>query len=214
MDGQKEQVLTRSVRRHLHKIHESREMAALERHMMEIVDRMEMWLRMRDGVDVPLHEMYSRQEQLMLLKYRTWMLRYNLSIQEILDLTVPVLRQMARIRHIKTKKYRGMGLTVKTLIGDGAERILREEIDRTYPDGEHITIWRELERDRQLAREHEEKIGGLPEVAEKGLRLADCATPEAFVQRYERRLKRMRQEEMAAVDAKRRKRKYRWSPWN
>lgn len=175
-----------------------------------MVSTMSMWVRMRDGKDVPLH--LSKADQLRLLKYRTWMFRYYLPVQEILDLTIPILRQQIRRKYVKRKYVRGLGVSVAALTGAGAERILQEQIRKTYPDSEHITIWRERERDRQLAVERAESLGGMPET-DRGLRLSDCATPEIFMARYERRLQRLRLEAAEADNPQRRKRQYRFNPW-
>jgi hypothetical protein len=188
-----------------------REESAVWKHAAEIQSMIELWLRVRDGQDVPLR--YSREDQVRLLKYRTWMFRYLLSVQEILDMTIPVLRGIAWRRQVKKKRRRGLGISVTTLTGIGTERILKEQLQKAYPDAEHVSVWRERERDRQMAVERREKLGGMPEAMEKRLKIIDYETPEAFVQHYERRLQRARQDEMEAVNPKRRKRYYRWNPF-
>ena len=185
---------------------------AVWRYAADIQEIIRQWLQLRDGRKDPVLR-YKPADLVRLVRLRTWMMRHRLTIFEILDLLVLELRaRFSRINR-KTKMTGGLRISINTLTSHGAERVLKEMIAKTYPDNEHINIWRERERDRQMAAEMAEEMGNMVEAPEKKLKLVDFDSPVDFVKRYEKRLERQRRVEMAASDPSRKKRAYRWNPF-
>ena len=184
------------------------EVTELWRRSNEIQSAIERWIQDNDQKHVPVR--YKRADQIKLLKFRTWQLRYLLSVPEILNLVVPVLRGQMLGRG---KGY-GLGIGVRTLVGRGAERILQEEIVKFYPANEHIAMWRDNERERQIASERNEDLDGMESVSSKVPTLMDCDTVDQFISRYKKKILHSRQvHEVEVTKSSRRRKAYRSNPW-
>lgn len=120
-----------------------------------IMTEVENWLLSRERKQLRLN--FRVLDQARLLKLRVWEQRYCVGIPEILDLIMPILRaQVKRIR-----KSGGLGITVAAMTGDGAEKILVQELKKKYPDGENVTVLRERMREQQLQAEEEADNDGM-----------------------------------------------------
>jgi len=184
------------------------ELLALDNAIFHVLGEIEHWLELRDGISFTCR--YKRVDQLKLLQLYGWELKYKLPIVEILDMIVPVLRALIRSK----KKYRGLGLMVRSLVGDGAENILKKEIAKLYPHGEHIQIWKSRERDLHLEREVKDDLEGVEQkdAAFKGI--LGYESVQIYLARYKRRVDIARKRELKASLSNRRKRKaYRWNCW-
>jgi hypothetical protein len=173
----------------------------------EIAAALERWVERKEKRSVRL--CFKKSDQLSLLKLRTWSFRYHLSIVDILDMILPVLRGQVKVK----KKTYGLGVAVRSLVGPGAERVLVEEIKRRYPNGEHIAMWREQERERQLEAERLLESDGLvPREYTENLVTADST--EKFVTEYTRRTLAKRADNRSnRANRSRRRKKYRGNPW-
>lgn len=176
----------------------------------EITAVLEHWCQTHDGSQSPIR--FTSENQLRLLRLRTWSLRYYLPVYQIVDILVPILRRQAKL----TKALRGgLGIAVTMLTGDGAERILAQELEERFPGKEHVGLWRERTREAQLSREELAETDGVAVRNTAGLvSVLDCETAEDFVRQYRLGIARKRDRyQTAALDRNRRKRPYRWSPW-
>lgn len=166
----------------------------------------EHWVEMRD--DKHLRLFLSRADKLRLLKLRTWCMRYKLSLSEVLDLIVPVLR--------KTGAYRpgpkSFGIRMSALTGDTSCRILEDRVLLLYPEGANVSVWRERERERQLQAERDEASDGVA-VREQHATLLACDSIESFVGCYSRQVTARRVSERDSTARWRKRRKYRGNPW-
>jgi hypothetical protein len=183
------------------------DLAKLEFYCAEVKSQIELWIERVDGHSVELR--YKPDDIARLFKLRVWSVKYSVSIQECLDLIVPVFRAMIKSRHKST----GLGVAIKTLTSRGAERLLGEKLLERYPGNENVRVARELERDHQLGVEALEETEGLtarePEVKSR----LEMSAGE-YVKLYEKRILRYRgQVETAASEAWRRRKTYRGNPW-
>lgn len=147
-------------------------------------------------------------DQLRLLNLKTWSLRYYLPVREIVRLLLPILRGQLKPR----KVYWGLGVTATMLTGDGAERILLREINKLYPNAEHIAMWRQDEQERQLIVERDESLDGIALRFRRVLSVMASVSPERFVRKYKRQIRFARRANRDNEVAHSR-RNYRWSPW-
>lgn len=176
-------------------------------HTNRLLSVVEKWCKQEAQADIRLS--LTKANQLRLLKLNTWSLLYRLSVQEILSILIPILRKKA-----KSRKTRGLGISVAMLTSVGAERILEEEIEARYPGGEHIGVWRERQREIELLREEQEELDGITVRQVQLKTVLDYDTPEAWVKCYRAGLEDRRNKYQAAVSSsERRKKAYRWSPW-
>jgi hypothetical protein len=184
------------------------EVTELWRRSNEIQSAIEQWIQDHDGKHVPVR--YKRADQIKLLKFRTWQLRYKLSIPEILNLIVWVLRT----KMLGRGKGYGLGVSVRTLVGQGSERILQEEIAKFYPANEHIAMWRDQERERQIEAERNEDLDGMASTNGKVPTLMECDTVDKYIARYKKKILHSRQvHEVEVTKTSRRRKAYRGNPW-
>lgn len=171
----------------------------------EMVAEIGLWLAVHDGKEPFLR--FTREDQVRLLRLKTWQLRYYLSIQEILSFVVPVLRSTVKR---KSKRW-ALGITVRSLTGEAAERILQEQLKKTYPGGEHIQVWKDREQENQI--EVEQMLEGDLVSSGKTIDVLHAESLEDYVSRYRARIQHLRQERSAQM-RKHRKKPYRWNPFN
>src|SRR5678809_225253 len=100
----------------------------------QIIGELDEWVLRTDGKEVRLR--FKKIDQVRLLKLRVWSFRYQMEISDILDLIMPILRAQM---HYKKKRY-GLGVSIRSLTGKGAERILTQELKRHDPEGDHIQV--------------------------------------------------------------------------
>lgn len=185
-------------------------MSALWRASGEITQEIEHWLRLRDSVTLRLH--FKASDQVALLRLRVWSTRYYLSVFEILDMVMPVLRHVSRRPR---KQLKGLGVNVRTLTGQAAERILTQELPKIYPNGENRVAWKTKQQEMQLAAEAVHDADGLvSRQAPSCSSLLTAGSVQAFVSSYRLQVVGKRVAYREAVDQKwRRRRRYRGNPW-
>jgi hypothetical protein len=180
--------------------------AILAREANQIIRQLELWLETRESKSIRLQ--FKPIDQARLLRLRTWEYRYKLSIGEILDYILIILRKQMP----KGKTFYGLGVPVPTLTGSAARRILEDQIEENFPDGTLETIWRERERQDQLKREQEEELAGLGTQPTK--LLLDFESSQEFVQDYVIRTEREKMEyERSRREKWRQRKSYRDNPW-
>jgi hypothetical protein len=182
-------------------------LAEAESLIMRVLSAIEHWLETRDGKSFPLR--YKRSDQIRLLRLYGWELKYMISIEDILDIIVPALRAHIHSR----KKARGIGIMVRSLVGDASERVLKYAIAKRYPQNEHIQVWKSRERELQLYRERREELDGMEPKQEIVKGLLDYASLDIYISRYKDKIAIIRKREVLDSIRKRRKKPYRWNPW-
>lgn len=187
------------------------EVAAVWRRANEVAAIIEQWVRVRDKKSIRLS--FKKEDQVRLLRLCTWEFRYKLPIGDILDFVMPVLRsRVRRVRAVKKASW-GLGVSVRSLVGPGAKRILEEQIEQLFPGGEHIRIWRDQERSRQLAVEQAEETDGVAvRQAPMPFTVLDSPTVEEFIAGYRARIARARGS-MLSYSKTRARKPYRGNPW-
>ncbi len=184
------------------------EVAELWRRANDIVAILEKWIEENDHKSLRLT--ITRENQMRLLKLRTWTFRYYLSIPEILDLIMPVLR--GRVK--RTKPGYGLGIAVRSLVGKGAEGILQVEIARRFKSNEHIQVWKEEQRELQLELEFLEQTEGVAVRQDKLVTIQNADNADQFVAAYTKQIEARRKTAQSEGSNKERRRKrYRRSPW-
>ena len=167
----------------------------------------ERWLASRDQNRTALK--FNKVDQLKLTTLNVWAMRHRISVMEVLDILLPILRTQTRgLRHS------ALGVPVKVLTGSRAKAILEEHVRRRYPDKEHVQLWKETERDRQLEAERAEDMEGLTTKSQGIGGLLDYSSTKAYTDAFIASIRRGRNAYMSAAgDKSRRKRKYRGNPW-
>lgn len=191
------------------------EMAELRMLQMEMVQTVRRWLRERDGNDLPRLN-FKHVDQVRLIRLKTWEWRYKISVMEILDLIIPILRGTLR-PHLRGKVKGGgyaLGVKVTSVVGDGAEKILREQLRRLSSEEQRKAIWRQDEKQRQLDAEESDELEGVASKQKDNLSLLKVVNIKAYVTQYKRSITRQREQYDSAMSARWRKRKaYRNNPW-
>src|SRR5262245_6282939 len=99
----------------------------------QIADEVTLWVR--DSGCPSFKGKFTPENQLRLLRLRTWHFRYKLPVRVILSFIVPALRKHIRFYSKRnSNKVFGLGVTVPVLVGRGAENILREKIRKKFPN--------------------------------------------------------------------------------
>jgi hypothetical protein len=175
-----------------------------------VVAEIERWLKDKEGKTLFIR--FKPADLLRLTRLQVWSYRHRVSVYDILSLVLPYLRKT--IASHNTKRY-GLGVSIAALTGAGAEKILIEAINQTYPEREHIAEWRENERQRQLDVEASEERGGLGTTRVSGpLCVLDADSPKEFIKSYSKRVIANRQRSRVAYgDPKRRELRHRGNPW-
>jgi hypothetical protein len=173
-----------------------------------IMTDLEAWILRNDGKTKRIR--LGALDQVRLLRLGVWSERYAVTITEVLDTVMPVLR--GQVRGEQRERW-GLGISVRALTSRGTERILREEIEKKYPGGENWGYRRGQLRDRQLEREQAEDAEGVV-VRESGVKtVLECDTTGEFVAQYEQGVRRKQTEfRRASREAWRSERSYRATP--
>ncbi len=168
----------------------------------------ESWLQSYDKKRVPLR--FKPIDQARLLKLRVWSVKYEVSVKEILTIIVPILRNLTP----KQRRGYGVGVSMNMLTGRKAEDILHDVLRIKYPDGENRIMWREVERDRQIAREQLEDQELTPKAKSEYTSPLQAGSIELFAQAYKDKIESRRREYSVQYNQSWRKRKpYRGNPW-
>ena len=89
------------------------------------------------------------QDQLRLVKLKVWSERYSLPVTYILlKLLEYHWSRLPKPQRDKAKASKGLGIRIATLIGSVSERHLKDCIFQDFPDGDHLVVFKEAERDR------------------------------------------------------------------
>ena len=177
---------------------------SLSSHVNAVTIELEHWLE-RNGRS----SHYLRLKPLdgvRLLRLRVWATRHYLTVSQVLDMIMPVIR--SRTGRVKSA---GIGTTIGNLTGQAAYRILREEIAKRYPDEEHVELWREEEQNKHIAIEREAETGGLP-VRHKSHSPLDYESIAEYVAQYKKSIATSNTLRTSLSSEQRRK-PYRWNPW-
>ena len=175
----------------------------------QIANVIERWISTRDKKQVRLN--FKPIDQARLLKLELWSRRYSVDIEEILDLIMPILR--AQVKR-KPRRQGGLGVTPATLTGDAAERILSQELHKKYPDGEHRAVYRERQREQQLANEKNDDLEGLPAREPKLKGPLESSSVDEYVARYtDKVMEKRKQMQVEMGNPKRTCKRYRGNPW-
>src|SRR5215471_11077382 len=163
------------------------------------------WLQNQEEKQVRLF--FKQQDLARLLKLAVWREMYCIEIPEMLDFIMPILRaQVPRQRKPGT-----LGITVAAMTGDGAARILTQELKKRYPDNEHISAFKDRQRELQLQAEEARDSDGLV-TREKLLTLGNDVAE--YARRYSEQVLKKRNAVQAELGNPQRKRKaYRGNCW-
>lgn len=175
----------------------------------QITGEIEHWILTHDKKRVRLR--FKPLDMARLSKFKVWEYRYKLSTEEILDLILTPLRNQMTYR----KKGYGLGVSVKTLVGNKALQILEDQIKRYYGDGQIRTIWREREREKQLLAEAQDNQDGvITRKSSAPPSLLEAESINGFIQAYEKSVTSQREQlRQASTQSWRKRKHYRGSPW-
>jgi hypothetical protein len=149
---------------------------------------------------------------LRLLRIKVWSERYQLPLDECVDILITAFNEFQWGGRIHGKF--GMGISINTLTSANAERILAKEIEKRYPDKGNRTIWREMMCQSQLNVERLDETGGLMPHERGPKTLLEAGSVDEYVAGYRDRVTRRREEYDRAVNQPWRRRKaYRNNPW-
>lgn len=88
----------------------------------------------------------SESDRYRLYKLWIWSQRYYVSLEYILSVLVPYFNNGVEKR--TGKKSKGLGISIPVLTGDVAEEVLQKCISRDFPEGDHLSLYREEWKDK------------------------------------------------------------------
>jgi hypothetical protein len=148
------------------------------------------WLEERQGIYTDLH--CTQSDLLRLLRLEVWARRHRVSVQEVLEIVVPGVREAVRSKYPKMKFKTGLGVKISSLTGEYARNMLATQIERRYPEGEQYTLWRERERALQLRREEDDEMMGLQRREREVPTLLEFDSADEYVAAYTKNVLRKR----------------------
>ena len=174
-----------------------------------VMDEIERWVNARDKKNIRLR--LKAIDKIKVLRLRTWAARHEIELQEVLDIVIPLCRD--RVKG-KRQSY-GIGVSIRTLTGSGAYRMLTEELLKKYPNGENSSMYKSRLQEEQLQTEAEEEADGLTVRTEKYTKtIIDAPSVNEFIQSYRTAVTKERIRYQKHLRERWRKRKaYRNNPW-
>lgn len=149
----------------------------------------------------------NHDNSLRLLGLRMWMERYKVDLCYVLQSIVPY-----HLEHI-SKQHKNnphaLGFKVSTLVGKKSEHLLRENIERDYPQGENISTWFWDRQQEIIKLRTEDEF-----TAESTKKITDYKSVSKFITAYRKRVtgkQKTFQKEMNRATNTRRP--YRTNPW-
>lgn len=148
----------------------------------------------------------KQMDRLRLLRLQVWATRYYVPLSEVLSILVPIMRK-------ETKAKSGIGVSITHLVGPKAYQILKDNLNRMYPDKSQVTAWREREQEVCLAREAAVEDGEEPKRSTI-VTQREGEDPALFVKRYIKSTDRAREAYRKYQREEWRRRKpYRYNPF-
>lgn len=150
----------------------------------------------------------SKDDEKRLLTWAVWSERYAVTIGWILRCLIPYYQDRFQKRR-KIDHRKGLPCKIATLTGKFSEWLIKQQLQKEFPDGENRELQRQLKRE-QIVREREERETG-EEVMTRRKRLTDYEVISAYVDGYENRIRERRKQ----LERERQKpqKPYRGSPW-
>jgi hypothetical protein len=112
-----------------------------------------------------------------LLILRSWTIRYKVSLRYILNQLLPFWESFIQ-RRSKKMKSRGLNVQVSTLTGKKSEDILKQCIEKDYPNNLNISLWKTSEQERLYKAALEAELAGIK------VRQPNIKTLERYVTYY------------------------------
>lgn len=170
--------------------------------------------QMRARVDKILQEAFDKRifrlsetDGYRLLVFGVWAQKYKVSLDFIVRILVSFyLKHLGR--HINVRK-KSLGIRISTLTGDKAEQLLRETIQREFPNFENVGLWRQRKKESILSSREGDDTG----LTTKVKTILDYPTPEAYVRAYRRKINQAKKDDERADNDQNKKRPYRGNPW-
>jgi phytoene dehydrogenase-like protein len=159
------------------------------------------WLKKVEGAlaryeQVPpgsVHLLLSDEHEFLLMNWKSWSLRYAVSVDFILSTLLNYFRRIRRQRPGSVS----LGVSVPSLTGHRAQEIIEAEVAATFPDGENYTAQRAEMRERILGQRLQKFPTGL--------------TLEESIQQYRQRIQKQQLRSLAL--SKRYSRAWRGNPF-
>lgn len=136
-----------------------------------------------------------------LLSLRTWSLKYNLPIEEILRVLVTYwAKRFERKFKTQGKGKKSLGCKVATLCGNVSEEILKDYISKTYPSNEHVAVFKSQQQERYM------KV--------REMKVFYSNTVDMFMKRYKKTTEKARKTNQITLSkGELTKRRYPGNPW-
>ena len=83
----------------------------------------------------------SETDRYRLYRLWIWSQRHKVSLEYIFQTLIPYFTKGVEKR--TGKKSKGIGVSIPVLTGDVAEEVLVRSIERDYPEGDHLSLYRE-----------------------------------------------------------------------
>ena len=143
---------------------------------------------------------------LRLMTLWTWMDRYLVDLEFVMDAIVPY--HMERVGKKHRKNPRSIGFQIGTMVGKTSELLLREAIEREFPNGEHVSLW-QWSRIQDILRIRRQEGGLTPQKTMK-----QCNSLAEYVEAYKKRVQETQKEfTWEQSRAANTRRHYRTNPW-
>jgi hypothetical protein len=180
---------------------ELRQLKAVQFKTLLLVDRLL-------GEDFGIHLYVKDKDKPRLLTLKVWSQKYHIPIRYILRILVPYYRER-RWKTRAPKEGKRLGVTIPTLVGKHSELILKQQLLRDFPAGEHHQTWKWTQIRKLLVRRE-----GVDEFAPKVKSLMDFQSVREFVSQYRKKSLRHRKEwDKECQTKENRRRPYRGNPF-
>jgi hypothetical protein len=178
----------------------------------DVQSEVEAWITNHDNAPGRLY--LKPQDQFRLLILKAWTFKFKITMEELLDILIPVLRKVTKEKQARYKPG-GLMVQVSALTGNYARSIVTSTLGQKYPNQEHLLLWRERQRKMQLEREEEEELEGLAARDKDPFALLDEGDVQSFISGYIKKSVKRRQQMQDALEEEWRRRKHYPSgnPW-
>lgn len=150
----------------------------------------------------------SEADSCRLTKLLVWSERYGVSLEYILEtLLTYYYDNLPKSTRSKSRMAKSLGVRVATLCGDVSLSILRNSLERDFPDGNNLAAFKEEEKERIA--ETVLNPDGLPRKARGPLQFK---TVSAYVNAYTRQME-LRRRGVSRIARKMSKIAWRGNPW-
>ena len=173
--------------------------------------------RNRVEVETQLRENFGRRlywigkdDERRLLTLSIWADKYHVTVGWILGILIPYYQERFKQRRKSDRK--GLPVRITTLCGKHAEYLIKQRLEKDFPNQENIELYRQQQRQIILL-ERDERLNGVDEFQQRTRKLTDFEWPSRYVRYYRTKMEAQRKVLVAATTSKKNRKPYRGNPF-